>query len=58
MPVYVYYCEKCNSKPEDILLPMEHCVPHCKKCNSIMKKLIQPSSIKYKGKGFYCSKNE
>lgn len=56
MPIYTYYCKHCNSKPEDILLPIKHCIPNCKKCNSTMIKLIQTSTLKFKGSGFYCSK--
>ena len=56
MPIYVYYCKDCNSKPEDILLPIKHCVPVCPKCGKDMTKLIQPSRLDLKGEGFYCSK--
>ncbi len=56
MPVYTYRCNECEIE-KDYLLKMEHDKPLCEKCKKEMVKLLQPSTIKYKGKGFYATEH-
>lgn len=54
MPVYVYTCDECKIE-KDFLLKIDHEIPVCEKCGNPMTKHLQPSIVKYKGKGFYAT---
>lgn len=60
MPTYVYECSACKKEfetgqriTED---PLSDC-PHCKK-KKVLKRLIQPTAVMFKGAGFYVNDSQ
>jgi len=52
MPNYTFRCPNCSYEYNDTL-PINHDMPLCKKCKIKMNHVMGPSTIIYKGGGFY-----
>ncbi len=53
MPLYVYRCEDCGSQFEKRQSFSDEPLTVCESCHGRLRKLLQPSTIIYKGSGFY-----
>lgn len=52
MPNYIFRCPKCGKEIE-LTLPVNHINPECEECQKQMNNVMSPSTIIYKGSGFY-----
>lgn len=55
MPIYEYYCERCNKIDEVLKFPGEADEAACLICGGAMKKLMSVPFHIYKGSGFYAT---
>lgn len=53
MPVYVYRCEGCGSQFEKRQSFSDAPLTECGACHGRLYRVLQPSTIIYKGSGFY-----
>jgi putative FmdB family regulatory protein len=53
LPVYVYHCEGCGSRLEKRQSFSDAPLTECEACGGVLRKVLQPPSIIYKGSGFY-----
>jgi putative FmdB family regulatory protein len=53
MPLYDYKCSKCGYIFEVQQRITEEPLKHCPKCKGVIKRLISPAGIIFKGSGFY-----
>ena len=53
MPTYDYACHRCESSATMQFVPVDHPVPHCPVCGELMKLVLHPPALSFKGAGFY-----
>lgn len=53
MPLYEYFCKKCNYTYEKYVQLSQKNEQRCDICNKILTKQISSGIIDLKGKGFY-----
>lgn len=53
MPLYVYRCDDCGSQFEKKQSFTDEPLTVCESCQGRLRKVIQPSTVIYKGSGFY-----
>ncbi len=53
MPLYEYKCLKCGSSLEVIQKVNEPRLKKCPKCGGLLKKVLSPSALQFKGSGWY-----
>lgn len=54
MPLYIYYCPKCDTEKEYIHKITEEPKIYCSKCKELMKrKLCGNGLLRFNGPGFY-----
>ena len=53
MPVYVYRCDGCGQQFEKRQSFSDAPLTECELCHGSLRKLLQPTTIIYKGSGFY-----
>lgn len=53
MPIYEYYCEKCNTTIERIQQFSDPIQTVCEVCGGPVKKLMGKPALQFKGTGFY-----
>ena len=53
MPTYVYGCKNCNHEFEVIQKMSDEPLKECPECKSVIRRLICPVGIVFKGSGFY-----
>jgi putative FmdB family regulatory protein len=58
MPIYEYECNKCHHRFEKKQAFDEEAVASCPKCDHRSRRLLSPSTIIYKGSGFYVTDNQ
>lgn len=58
MPIYVYYCNQCNTTLEKRQKYSDLQLTECEKCGGNLRKILQPSTIIYNGSGFYTTDNK
>ncbi len=59
MPIYEYFCDKCELHDEKILPISEGSKKiECKKCGFIMRKLVSAGTFKFEGKAFSASSSK
>lgn len=62
MPIYEYYCQKCDEVQELWQSAYDEDMKECPNCEVPMQKLISKSSFQLKGGGWYadgyCKKSE
>lgn len=57
MPLYEYHCSECDWQFEKIQ-GIEDPLPRCPRCGGEVERILFPSSIHYKGSGFYSTDNK
>ncbi|MBI4040727.1 MAG: zinc ribbon domain-containing protein [Deltaproteobacteria bacterium] len=55
MPIYEYYCRKCDQKFEVLQKISEEPQKNCKVCEGPWEKLISPTAFHLKGTGWYAT---
>lgn len=50
---YIYKCNNCQEQKEIEHSMMDEPVIECEQCREIMRRVIQPVPVKFKGAGFY-----
>lgn len=53
MPLYVYRCEDCGCQFEKRQSFADAPLTVCESCQGVVRRVLQPSTIIYKGSGFY-----
>jgi len=53
MPLYEYVCSQCGCRIEVIQKVTDPPLKKCKSCGGVLKKVISPSAIQFKGNGWY-----
>ncbi len=53
MPIYEYYCERCNDEFEVTQKITDDPLRECPRCQGPVRKLISQSSFVLKGSGWY-----
>ena len=53
MPLYEYKCLKCGSVLEVLQKVNEPHLKKCHKCGGLLKKVLSPPAIQFKGSGWY-----
>ncbi len=53
MPIYEYYCERCNDEFEVTQKITDDPLKECPRCQGPVRKLISQSSFVLKGSGWY-----
>jgi len=53
MPLYEYKCQKCGKTFEIIQKLSDKPAKKCINCGGLVKKLISPSALQFKGEGWY-----
>jgi putative FmdB family regulatory protein len=53
LPVYVYRCADCGSQFETKQSFSEAPLSECESCGGRLRKVFQPTTVIYKGSGFY-----
>lgn len=53
MPIYEYFCYKCNYKIEKFQKINEKFMLKCPTCDILLKKIMSLSTFQLKGKGWY-----
>ena len=53
MPLYDYKCEKCSYLFEVKQRITEEPLKHCPKCKGLVRRIISPAGIIFKGSGFH-----
>jgi len=57
MPFYVYRCEGCGRELEVFQSINDKPLLQCSECGGVLKRLIFPPTVIFKGTGFYCTEN-
>jgi putative FmdB family regulatory protein len=57
MPLFEYECEKCGVRFERLQRKGDPLVIRCPECGGVVRRLIQPPGIVFKGSGFYVTDN-
>jgi putative FmdB family regulatory protein len=57
LPVYVYQCNDCGSRSEKRQSFSDAPLTMCDACGGMLRRVLQPASIIYKGAGFYSTDN-
>lgn len=53
MPLYEYKCLNCGSSLEVLQKVHEPPLKKCPKCGGLLKKVLSPPAIQFKGSGWY-----
>ena len=53
MPIYEYKCKKCGSILEILQKLNDPPLEKCPECGGLLKKVISPPAIQFKGSGWY-----
>lgn len=53
MPLYEYKCLTCGSSLEVLQKVNEPRLKKCPKCGGLLKKVLSPSALQFKGSGWY-----
>ncbi|MDH7513238.1 MAG: zinc ribbon domain-containing protein [Clostridiales bacterium] len=53
MPIYEYICSRCGSHLEAVQKVSDPPLQECQVCGGILKKIISPPAIQFKGNGWY-----
>jgi putative FmdB family regulatory protein len=53
MPTYGYRCTVCSHEFERVQKMSDPRITECEECNGLVKKIIYPVGIAFKGDGFY-----
>lgn len=53
MPLYEYKCLTCGSSLEVLQKVNEPQLKKCPKCGGLLKKVLSPSALQFKGSGWY-----
>ena len=53
MPIYEYRCEQCGTSFEVMQKMSEDPLTACEKCGGLLRKVMHPVAIHFKGSGFY-----
>lgn len=57
MPVYEYQCETCSLRFEKQQRFSDEPLSECPQCGGLLRKVIQPVGVIFKGSGFYVTDN-
>jgi putative FmdB family regulatory protein len=57
LPLYVYRCDDCGTQVEIKQSFNDAPLTTCESCRGRLRRVIQPSTVIYKGSGFYCTDN-
>lgn len=57
MPIYEYQCGKCGIRFERMQSIKEAPLRVCPRCDGIVRRLLHPVGIIFKGSGFYVTDN-
>ncbi|MDC7246259.1 MAG: zinc ribbon domain-containing protein [Sphaerochaetaceae bacterium] len=55
MPYYEYECETCKKRFEVFQSMNDEPLTECPTCSSPVRRVFNPSSVIFKGSGFYCN---
>ncbi|MEW6682758.1 MAG: FmdB family zinc ribbon protein [Nitrospirota bacterium] len=53
MPIYEYECQTCHHRVELIQKVSDAPLAECPKCKGVVKRLIAPPALQFKGSGWY-----
>ena len=53
MPIYGYRCEECGNELEVFQHMSDAPLRVCPKCGGVLRKLLYPVGVQFKGSGFY-----
>jgi putative FmdB family regulatory protein len=53
LPIYEYECERCGNLFEKIQKLSDPPVRTCPKCKGMVRRLLSPPAIQFKGEGWY-----
>jgi putative FmdB family regulatory protein len=53
MPIYEYVCSQCGNRIEVLQKLNDPPLKKCKSCGGVLKKMISPPAIQFKGNGWY-----
>ena len=53
MPTYCYRCDRCGYQFEKVQKFSELPLKVCPRCNSHVRRVVYPTSVVFKGSGFY-----
>jgi len=53
VPTYVYACRSCEDRTEVVQKMSDAPLTDCDKCGGILRRVIFPPAVVYKGSGFY-----
>src|ERR1700738_5493470 len=53
MPIYGYRCEECGHELEVFQSMSDAPLKVCPKCGGVLRKLLYPVGVQFKGSGFY-----
>ncbi len=53
MPLYEYKCSTCGSSLEILQKVNEPRLEKCPKCGGLLKKVLSPPALQFKGSGWY-----
>jgi putative FmdB family regulatory protein len=57
MPLFEYECEICGVRFERLQRKGDAILKECPECGGVVRRLIQPPRIIFKGSGFYVTDN-
>ncbi|OGO42226.1 MAG: hypothetical protein A2Z04_05625 [Chloroflexi bacterium RBG_16_57_9] len=57
MPIYQYECSQCHYSFERMQSYRSDPVRECPECNGLVRRLISPVGVIFKGSGFYITDN-
>ena len=57
MPVYLYQCEACGVRFEQLERMSDDPLTDCPECNGPVHRVIQPVGVIFRGSGFYVTDN-
>jgi putative FmdB family regulatory protein len=57
MPLYEYECQACGVRFERQQLITDDAIETCPECGGDVRRVIHPTEIVFKGKGFYATDN-
>jgi putative FmdB family regulatory protein len=57
MPLFEYECETCGVRFERLQRKRDAILKECPECGGVVRRLIQPPRIIFKGSGFYVTDN-
>ena len=57
MPLFEYECETCGVRFERLQRKRDAILKECPECGGLVRRLIQPPRIIFKGSGFYVTDN-